>query len=335
MTPEQNSEEALRLFLEEETPFAPDRRVLVIRAHSRFPLPGEALYYQTFKPDADRMDLEEAKWPEVYDGCILVATKHKEENLFFLAKAALELPENSLCIVTAANELGAASLEKEGGRLFGNKESYSKRKSRVVRFRKTVASLDRTRLEKWLKWGEHHPIEKSDLVARPGMFSWKKLDKGSQLLMAHLEDEHFSGVGADLGAGYGYLSRKLLERSPEVERMDLYEAEALGLEAAEANLASFPGRARFFWHDVTTGVGSRQYDFILSNPPFHTGKTTDIGLGQGFLKAAATGLKPGGKAFFVANAALPYEREMARLFPRWEIRFQGEGFKILYGEATR
>ena len=58
-------------------------------------------------------------------------------------------------------------------------------------------------------------------------------------LAEHLPAD-LAGRAADLGAGYGYLSRELLERCPKITALDLYEAEQRALALAELNLAPPP-----------------------------------------------------------------------------------------------
>lgn len=50
------------------------------------------------------------------------------------------------------------------------------------------------------------------------------------------------------------------------------------------------------------------------NPPFHEGRVTDVSLGQSFIAAAASRLKPGGRLLMVANRQLPYELTLKGLF---------------------
>jgi 16S rRNA (guanine1207-N2)-methyltransferase len=50
------------------------------------------------------------------------------------------------------------------------------------------------------------------------------------------------------------------------------------------------------------------------NPPFHTGRSPDPGLGRAFIRAAAKLLSPKGQLFLVANRHLPYESDLDRYF---------------------
>ena len=79
------------------------------------------------------------------------------------------------------------------------------------------------------------------------MFSPDGVDPGSRRL-AEAFAGRLKGRVADLGAGWGWLAQAALARCPEIAELDLYEAEALALDAARANVTD--PRARFHWTDV-------------------------------------------------------------------------------------
>jgi 16S rRNA (guanine1207-N2)-methyltransferase len=79
--------------------------------------------------------------------------------------------------------------------------------------------------------------------------------------------------------------------------------------------------------DVNMLPGQRQYDAVVMNPPFHSGKKEDIALGESFIRAAWNSLKRGGRLFFVANRHLPYEK----IIPDLGSLYEGGGFKIIAG----
>ena len=55
-------------------------------------------------------------------------------------------------------------------------------------------------------------------------------------------------------------------------------------------------------------------DAVVMNPPFHTGRTAEPGLGQAFITAAARLLAPQGQLWMVANRHLPYETALGGQF---------------------
>lgn len=144
--------------------------------------------------------------------------------------------------------------------------------------------------------------------AGPGVFSWKKLDPGTQRLLAWSQ-EHLEPTGRwlDLGCGAGLLARWLADRGADVVATD---SNALALAAAEATLG---GRGQVRPSDAGGGLPTG-LDGVLCNPPFHRGFDHHTALTRRFAAGAADRLKPGGRALFVVNAFVPLEREARGLF---------------------
>ncbi len=331
--------EALAIFFERrQNPLPPDGPLLAIRAEAHPWLqqvgPQRLSCLQTSKPHADALTAMGFRNVLTFEdtgeiaGCILLAGKHRDENLFHLAKAASLLADGGPMVCVAANETGAATLEKKFAELFGGVFSFSKRKCRVFWATKG-ARQNPDLLRSWLAKGELQPIEDSDgLFGLPGVFSGARVDPGSALLAASLP-RRLEGVGADLGAGYGYLSRELLRRFPDIRRLDLFEAEHRALAAARHNLADWIDRANieFHWRDIAQGL-DRRYDWIAMNPPFHLGKAVRVDLGRRFIEVAADALRPGGSLYMVANRRLPYEDYLRARFRRSRLLEENSGYKV-------
>jgi 16S rRNA (guanine1207-N2)-methyltransferase len=164
------------------------------------------------------------------------------------------------------------------------------------------------------------------------VFAWDRIDEASALLAAQLPED-LRGRGADLGCGYGFLAAEVLARHPQVSALDLYEADARALELARRNLEGGAAELEFSWHDVAAGLPRADYDFIVSNPPFHAGRADAPELGIAFIRAAAAALRPGGRLFLVANRHLPYEATLAADFAKLRVLADERGFKVF--EATR
>lgn len=164
----------------------------------------------------------------------------------------------------------------------------------------------------------------------PGLFSADGIDPASALLAQALP-EGLKGVVADLGAGWGYLSARLLERAPGVTALHLVESDARALDCARANVTD--PRAVFHWADATRPLPRLPLDAVIMNPPFHQGREARPALGAAFIAAAAAMLKTSGQLFLVANRHLPYESALLGAFRKVTELPGSPGFKIVHAEG--
>lgn len=164
------------------------------------------------------------------------------------------------------------------------------------------------------QWAASPRAVEGGFVTLPFCFSADGPDCGSVLLAAALPPKLPARV-ADLGAGWGYLARQILLR-PGVAELDLVEAEAQALDCARQNVPD--PRAAFHWADATVFKPARQWDAVVMNPPFHTGREAEPDLGIAFIRAAHRYLAPSGTLWLVANRHLPYDRTLTTLFRQVE-----------------
>jgi 16S rRNA (guanine1207-N2)-methyltransferase len=304
--------------------------------------PAQLVCEQSFKPDADALssaglnvsaDLGDIRDP--FPLVLVLPPRQRDEARALLARAVRLAGPKGIVVAAAANSAGARSHEADLEQLCGRVATLSKHKCRVFwRTQGSDAVANDALIDEWLALDAPRPILDGRFVSRPGVFAWDRIDAASELLIAELPTS-LSGAAADLGSGFGYLSRELLAKCPNIASLDVYEAEARALDLARRNLAADASRVAidYRWHDVTTGL-PKAYDVIVTNPPFHTSNgADDPGLGRRFIAAAAHALKPGGKLILVANRHLPYEAVLNASFGSVRIATQRYGFKII--EATR
>lgn len=180
--------------------------------------------------------------------------------------------------------------------------------------------------EDWLGQGNTQLSEGFETA--PGVFSADGIDPASRALVSALPDNLGVNV-ADLGAGWGFLSRSILERSG-IETLYMVEADHAALECAKLNVKD--DRAEFHWADATTWEPRAKMNAVVMNPPFHTGRAAEPDLGRAFIKAAARMLAPRGQLWMVANRHLPYETTLAECFLSHSEVAGDNRFKILHAE---
>jgi 16S rRNA (guanine1207-N2)-methyltransferase len=166
-------------------------------------------------------------------------------------------------------------------------------------------------------------------VTKSGVFSVGAVDPASALLADALP-EHLSGDVADLGAGWGYLSSRILSREA-VAQLDIVEADFFSLDCAKQNVID--PRASFHWADATTWNGS--YDAVVMNPPFHISREGEPELGRVFISSAKRCLKSKGTLYLVANRHLPYETALEQCFGK-VVELPGNGcFKLFHASRPK
>jgi 16S rRNA (guanine1207-N2)-methyltransferase len=257
-------------------------------------------------------------------------TRSRAENLGNVARGLELLAPGGTLVVTGAKTDGVDSLARQVGRVVPMDGAFVKAHGRV--FWLTRPELLPPEVAAWAAAAAPARNAEGFLTA-PGMFSPEHADPGSRRLAAAVAGR-LSGRVADLGAGWGWLAGAVLAQCPAIAELDLYEAEALALDAARANVTD--PRARFHWADVARlGPGVLPYDAVVANPPFHQGRAADPDLGADFIAAARRILRPSGHLYLVANRQLPYEAVLAIAFREWEKLAEDGSYKVLHAERPR
>lgn len=263
---------------------------------------------------------------EDYDAALILCGKHRGENENRLAEALTRVKAGGLIVAAGSKEDGIVTLRKTLSKLGIEAESTPKYHGVAIWFgRPEDVSTTVSKLKQ-----DAVTIERR-FTAMPGMFSHDRIDGGSELLASRLPTD-FDGNAADFGAGWGYLSVMLAEKSSRTARIDLFEADWNALEFAKTNLLENCPRltTRFFWQDLAAEPPKEKYDLIIMNPPFHAGgQAAEPALGQALIKTAATALRSGGKLLMVANRGLPYETILSTEFRKSEEVCRNSRFKVL------
>lgn len=292
---------------------------------------------------------ETRKWYKI----AIIGTKQKEETTGLIAGAILDLHQTAketeketTLYIALENDWGGKRLEKIIGNWGLTPNGYSKHKSRVV-WANIPATLPETVLADLDKAVEaaapHARKEPVPLLTQAGVFSFEKQDRGTVVLIDVL-DKYLSdpslfsanghpypikGKGADFGCGIGDLAFHILKNIPAVEMLHALDHDLRSVECVKANLAEFGTRTFCQWTDICYNELPKGLDFVIMNPPFHSGKTEMVNLGKIFITRAAECLKPRGLLVMVANTHLPYEAILEEHFKHVHQAMTQDGFKII------
>ncbi|WP_018969035.1 class I SAM-dependent methyltransferase [Rubritalea marina] len=327
------SSQALKHYFQQDEIPSDLGRLLIIQG-----VPGawlEHLQYQSLEVIThlanDKQDWAEAgqqalqACDQEFDTIIHFASKFATENLTKLGKYCQQRAPQGRWISVVPNRMGASRLKRDISKLFEAVDTCSKAKCRIF---DSSSPHDRSLARKWHSLSKPKPMKGTELVTTPGIFSAEKVDTGSKILAEFLQKESFYGSGADLGAGYGFLSKTVLEIPRQrIRELVLFELDQRALDCAQQNLAGHDN-ALYKWCDVTAGaMHERAFDWVIMNPPFHDAQDQSFALGKSFIREAARILKPGGVLYIVANLHLPYEDLMANEFRSQRLLAERDGFK--------
>lgn len=240
------------------------------------------------------------------------------------------------CIAGATNEgiKSAATLLKD---LFGNATVLATEGGHraVMAMKRAPTPVDTAMLANaYLQHDEFHPIDvllrgqPLQLFSRPGVFSWEHLDEATAILADVMRVQRGDDV-LDLGCGSGPLGLTAARLS-ETGRTCMVDVDSEAVRCA-ARAVSVAGLTACDVHtsDVAAAVSDSRFDVVVTNPPFHVGKATDLDVPTQFILDAHAVLKPGGSLQLVANRTLPYERIVQECFGNLTTLHDGARFKVL------
>jgi 16S rRNA (guanine1207-N2)-methyltransferase len=254
-----------------------------------------------------------------------------------VAEAFRALAVGGVCLIAGANDEGAKPAAKLLAQVFGHARLDAQHSScrLLVATKLAEAPVDASSISSpWLDQHRFHevPVTVADdrivLSTRPGVFSWEHLDEASGILGDIMRIAPGESV-LDLGCGSGVLG-VLAARQSRTGRVVLLDADADAVRCARRTATAAGCRnVEVRASDVTDAVADEAFDVVLSNPPFHLGKGTDLAIPRAFIEQAYARLLPGGRLYLVANRTLPYESLIDECFGEVRTAHDGRRFKVI------
>lgn len=179
------------------------------------------------------------------------------------------------------------------------------------------------------------PGKEVTFFSKPGLYGWKKIDQGSQLLIAHLPQalEAMStspAVIVDLGCGYGYLS--VMASRVINGHFIATDNNIAAVNFCQRNFSRHRVNGDVLLADCGHGLPTGA-DLVLCNPPFHQGFGVEGDLTDRFLASARQLLKKSGYALFVVNSFIPIEKKARALFADSRCLCNNKSFKVMLLQA--
>ncbi len=215
--------------------------------------------------------------------------------------------------------------------VLGNDSGYRA----VMAVKVGAAPVDATSLDAaWLRHDAFRSVdvvlrgEALQLFSRPGVFSWEHLDEASAILADVMQVPPGSDV-LDLGCGIGPLGL-LAARLSGSGHVTLVDVDSEAVRCVQRAIDAMQlTNCRAMCSDIASAVRDDRFDLVVTNPPFHVGKATDLDVPAQFILDAWHVLKRGGTLALVANRTLPYERVIHDTFGNLTTLHDGARFKVL------
>ena len=173
-----------------------------------------------------------------------------------------------------------------------------------------------------------------ELVSLPGVFSADGLDAGTAMLLANLPDLTGKRV-LDLGCGAGVIG--IAAARAGATDVTMVDVDLLAVAAARENItrAGVSGSGiSAVASDLYGSIHDREFDVVLSNPPFHAGQRVVRDIADMVVRGAPAVLVPAGALVLVANRFLAYDRAIRETFGAVDRIADDESYHVLRGTTS-
>jgi len=164
------------------------------------------------------------------------------------------------------------------------------------------------------------------LATEAGVFSRERVDRGTRLLIKHIQVEPTDRV-LDLGCGYGVVGIVAALLAPEA-RVTLVDINRRAVDLARRNLRlNAVANAEVHHGDGFAPVHGRSFDLIAVNPPIRAG----LRLVQRLIEETRDHLSPGGRFYLVGRTrqgVIRISEKMSQVFGGVEEVAKGGGYRL-------
>lgn len=194
--------------------------------------------------------------------------------------------------------------------------------------------------EQWVtRWQQEVAGHTLTLCSIPGVFGHGKLDKGTEMLLEQLSKHRFMSDVAnarllDFGCGDGIISLWLHQHTGA--NISALDDSALALKATELTfVANDASEALTLIASNGLSAVKGRFNYVITNPPFHTGVNTDYSIAERFFINVKQHLTLNGELFVVANDFLRYPPLIDATLSKHSVLERAQGFAIYHARQKK
>lgn len=253
-------------------------------------------------------------------------SKNKAENMFQLIAFLSQADIGQEVMIVGENRSGIKSVEKLLSQYGSVQKIDSARRCSLYYFQlEQIPSFDID--SHWSSYS-NALLENINIYSLPGVFSASGLDMGTALLLKTLarETQTVKGKVLDLGCGAGIIGAYIASQY-SVKKLVMSDIDAMALASTERTLSENQLLGEVVASNVFSKINGR-FDVIISNPPFHDGIDTAYQAVTNLINQAPSYLERAGRLIIVANAFLPYQEQLEKVFSSVTILDKSNKFKV-------
>ncbi|QSX37741.1 methyltransferase [Shewanella sedimentimangrovi] len=262
-----------------------------------------------------------------FDSVVVFFPKAKSLAPYLFNLAAQYLKAGGQLLVCGENKGGIKSLDKLLPACFGQAHKLDNARHCLLYLSQLEEQAPVWNLDSWIQqYSLPTPAGELVICNAVGVFSDRRLDEGTALLLDHLPRLH--GRVLDFGCGAGVIAAALLKQQPELT-LECVDINAMALLSCQRTMAANGMQAKIYPSDGLAQTEGR-YDAIISNPPFHDGLKSTTDIATRFVEHSATKLSDNGQWHIVANRHLPYADTIASVFGKVQVLAENNKYKVYH-----
>ncbi len=169
-----------------------------------------------------------------------------------------------------------------------------------------------------------------EFVTAPSVFSHKKIDKGTQLLIQRMKLPD-TGRVLDLGCGYGVIGIVVASTNPNL-KVVMTDINKRAVKLARLNCRKNNVHAQVKWGNLYEPVKDTSFDVILTNPPVTSGLEKVFSI----VEQALFHLNPyGSLQLVIKKGNKTIKKKMRKVFEKVVELDKKAGYRVLLGTKNK